>query len=226
MIEYILNRSKRKTTAIYVRNGVVEVRAPLRAPVESIDRFVASKEKWILSKLGQLQEQSEQRNAFSLNYGDCIMYRGALYPIVGVSVKKQQGFDGDSFNVVLGLTSEEIKAQCINIYRSLARVVVAEKIFYYAKVMSLYPDEINLRINNAKSRWGSCSIKNMNIAWRIIMAEDDVIDYLVVHELAHIYEMNHGARFWAIVERVLPDYKMRKQKLRQLQDKQDREDWG
>jgi len=226
MIEYILNRSKRKTTAIYVRNGVVEVRAPLRAPVESIDRFVASKEKWILSKLGQLQEQSEQRNAFSLNYGDCVLYRGAFYPIVGVSEKKQQGFDGDSFNIILGLTSEEIKAQCINIYRSLARVVVAEKISHYAEVMSLYPDKINLRINNAKSRWGSCSFKSINIAWRIIMAEDDAIDYLVVHELAHIYEMNHGSRFWAIVERVLPDYKMRKQKLRQLQDKQDREDWG
>ena len=226
MIEYTLKRSKRKTIAIYVRDGAVEVRAPKTAPMRNINNFVIQKEKWILEKLEQLREQSSQRDSFSLNYGDYIMYRGHLYPIREVPAKKYQGFDNMSFNIVSNQSSEQIKAKCIEIYRTLARNYVSERMLHFAHYMSISSDRINLRINNAKSRWGSCSLRGINIAWRIIMADDDVIDYLVVHELAHMYEMNHGANFWNIVERMLPDYKIRRAKLRELQRKQDREDWG
>ena len=60
----------------------------------------------------------------------------------------------------------------------------------------------------------------------LIMAADDIIDYVVVHELAHIIEMNHSTRFWAIVESVLPDYAERKAQLKQLQQKQATENWS
>jgi hypothetical protein len=90
--------------------------------------------------------------------------------------------------------------------------------------MSVTP--IAVKINSAKTRWGSCSNKkSLNFSWRLIMADDDVIDYVVVHELAHLREMNHSPRFWAVVEAVLPDYRERKLKLRALQAKLNREDW-
>ena len=94
----------------------------------------------------------------------------------------------------------------------------------FAKRMDVTPTAI--KINGAKTRWGSCSAKkSLNFSWRLIMADDDVIDYVVVHELAHIAEMNHSARFWALVEGALPDYQSRKAKLKALQQRLSIEDW-
>jgi len=75
-------------------------------------------------------------------------------------------------------------------------------------------------------RWGSCSSRgSLNFSWRIMMADDAVIDYVVVHELAHLVEMNHSPRFWAVVAGVLPDYSKRRARLRLLNKKLEGEDW-
>ena len=85
---------------------------------------------------------------------------------------------------------------------------------------------IAVKINSAMRRWGSCSSRmSLNFSWRLIMADDAIIDYVVVHELAHIKEMNHSARFWAVVESVLPDFRERKRKLKELQSRLSGEDW-
>ena len=66
----------------------------------------------------------------------------------------------------------------------------------------------NVRLKYNKTNWGSCSTgKNLNFSVRLFFAPDDVIDYVVVHELAHLVEMNHSDRFWTIVEKIIPDYK-------------------
>ena len=83
-----------------------------------------------------------------------------------------------------------------------------------------------VKINEAKGRWGSCSSKkSLNFSWRLMMAGESVIDYVVVHELAHLKEMNHSPRFWAEVGRVLPDYPGRRAKLKELQKLLSVEDW-
>ena len=81
IIEYTLTRSKRKTVALYIRSGGVEVRAPLKMPKREIDKFIASKEKWIADKLKKMSERNVLRENFSLDYGDCVLYRGKQYPI-------------------------------------------------------------------------------------------------------------------------------------------------
>jgi len=223
MISYKLTRSKRKTVALYVRKGLVDVRAPLRTPEQEIDRFVASKEKWIKNKLACLEERAERREGFSLNYGDIILYRGKQYQIVQKSGGRAV-FDGDSFCVPQGLSPQEIKAACVRIYKKLAKKDLSEKVHYYAKRLSV--DPLAVKVNTAKTRWGSCSAKkSLNFSWRLIMADDGVIDYVIVHELAHIIELNHSKRFWAIVKSILPDYKERQKRLKELQEKLAGEDW-
>ena len=214
-IEYILTRSKRKTVALYIRNGGVEVRAPLKMPVADIDKFVASKEKWIQTKLAQSTERAEQRENFTLAYGDTVTYRGRPYPII-VKDGGQIGFDDERFYLPPDLTPEQVKHACVQIYRMLAKRDLTDKVLSFAKQMNVMP--ISVKINGATTRWGSCSNKkSLNFSWRLIMADDDVIDYVVVHELAHITEMNHSARFWAIVSGILPDYKERQNRLKALQ---------
>ncbi len=78
----------------------------------------------------------------------------------------------------------------------------------------------NIRFKDMKTRWGSCSSKgNINISTRLLFAPDDVLDYICVHELAHLIEMNHSKRFWSIVEKVMPDYKEKEKWLKENKDK-------
>lgn len=222
-LSYILTRSKRKTIVLYVRNGEIEVRAPLKMPQHDIDKFVVSKEKWIADKLAQLREKAERREAFALHYGDTVLYRNQEYPIT-VKTGNRIGFDGTTFYMPPDLAPEEIKAACVQIYRMLAKRDLSAKTLQFAEQMGVMPSAV--KITGAKTRWGSCSgRKSINFSWRLIMFADDVIDYVVVHELAHLTEMNHYERFWAIVEGVLPDYQEQQRRLKELQRKLSGENW-
>ena len=223
MTPYTLTRSNRKTIAIYIRDNKVEVRAPMKMPKRDIEEFVASKERWIKEKLALAGERQARREAFCLNYGDRVLYKGKEYPIAA-KPGKRVGFDGELFYMPAGLLPEQIKAACVKIYRMLAKRDLSGKVLEYAKQMNVSPG--NIKINGAKTRWGSCSAKkSLNFSWRLIMADDDVIDYVVIHELAHLREMNHSTRFWAVVEGALPDYQKRRAKLKTLQQKLATEDW-
>jgi len=223
-MEYILKRSKRRTVAIHIIDGEVEVRAPMRMSRREIDAFVTSKERWIREKLAKSREEVKRRKAFTLDYGDTVPCCGDIYTIT-LREARLPGFDGKAFCVPEGLSPEEVKAACVTIYRKLAKDYLTERTLYFAKDMGEMPASI--RINSAKARWGSCSAnRNINFSWRLIMADGEVIDYVVVHELAHLIEMNHSGRFWSIVEDMLPDYRKRKARLRELQKHLAAEDWG
>jgi len=224
MTEYILTRTDRKTIAIYVRDGFVEVRAPYKKSVSEINEFVASKEKWIADKLAAKNEQIKKRESFTLTYGDQIPYRGKLYPIKG-KPGDMAGFNVISFYMPPDLPPDDIKHYCKTTYRKLAERDLIDRTIELMDEMDIQPSAV--KINNAKATWGSCSSKkSINFSWRLIMADDDVIDYLIVHELAHILEPNHSKRFWAIVESFIPDFKERKARLKALERKLGSEDWG
>ena len=102
-------------------------------------------------------------------------------------------------------------------YISIARDIFTRKTAYYARIMGVSYGRIAIR--EQKTRWGSCSSKgNLNFNWRLILAPEEVLDYVVVHELAHRREMNHSKAFYAIVESVLPDYRQARRWLREHGD--------
>jgi predicted metal-dependent hydrolase len=223
MAEYTLIRSKRKTVALYVRDGKAEVRAPLSMPLRDIDKFVSSKSGWLSKRLSESKELLARRGDFSVNYASLLAFRGALYP-VKIREGDRAGFDGVSFYMPPGLSPERLKSACVKLYRLLAKRHLTERTRAFSERMSLKPSGV--KINGAKTRWGSCSAaKSVNFSWRLIMADDALIDYVVAHELAHLKEMNHSPRFWATVESAIPDYRERKIRLKAFQDKIDAEDW-
>lgn len=102
-------------------------------------------------------------------------------------------------------------------YISIARDIFTRKTAYYARIMGVSYGRIAIR--EQKTRWGSCSSKgNLNFNWRLILAPEEVLDYVVVHELAHRREMNHSKAFYAVVESVLPDYRQARRWLRDYGD--------
>lgn len=93
--------------------------------------------------------------------------------------------------------------------KSLARMVIGQKCQEYAARMGVSYGMISIR--EQKTRWGSCSSKgNLNFNWKLVRMPEQILDYVVVHELAHRIEMNHSAAFWAIVEQHIPDYRERR----------------
>ncbi|MDR0469916.1 MAG: M48 family metallopeptidase [Peptococcaceae bacterium] len=224
MKPYTITRSKRKTLAIHItKDATVEVRAPLRMPEQEIHKFLSKKEKWIDEHIDRREKQNEEKSTFNLSYGDTVLLCGQLYPIRSVTGNRV-GFDGESVWMPGGLTHEEIKGAVIQVYKAVAKKMLMAKAGEFAARMGVKPAAV--KVTSAKTRWGSCSGKNnINFSWRLIMAEADVIDYVVIHELAHIRELNHSPRFWEHVEEALPDYQDRRKKLRKLQESLSTQDW-
>ena len=223
MVSYDLRRSRRKTVGIYIKDGRVEVRAPFRATLREIEKFVASKDAWINEKLLKSIDRLEARGAFELNYGDSVICRGASYRIAAREGARA-GFDGAEFYMPPGMPPWRIKSCCVQIYRMIAKRDLPGRVSRHARAMGVSPASVG--VSGAKTRWGSCSSrKSLNFSWRLIIADDEVIDYVVVHELAHLKEMNHSERFWAIVEGALPDCRARKARLRALQKRLSLENW-
>ena len=223
MVEYTLIRSRRKTIAIHIKDGEIEVRAPIGVKKRDIDNFIISKKHLIDERLALSKESAEKREVFVLNFGDSVIYRGAKYPILARE-GMLGGFDKEVFYLPPDLDSDEIKHNIVRLYRLLAEHYIAERVEYYSTLMGVSFTAV--KINGAKTRWGSCSDKkSLNFSWRLIMAEDAVIDYVVVHELSHINEMNHSKRFWETVEKMFPDYAEQQEKLKELQNKLNTEDW-
>jgi len=222
--QYTIVRSRRKTVALHItKDAALEVRAPLNRSRADIDRFVASKENWIRAHFEKASAQSAERAAFTLDYGSEIVLFGDEYPIAAGHDRSVR-FDGTCVYVPPDLDAGQIKQAVIQLYRAIARDALSERAEYFAGLMGVVPESI--KISGAKTRWGSCSGKNsINFSWRLVMSDEDVVDYVVVHELAHISEHNHSQRFWAIVEGMLPDYKDKRQKLRRLQERLAAEDW-
>ena len=98
-------------------------------------------------------------------------------------------------------------------FREQARLVCTRQAAYYSKIMGVTFGRI--AIKNTKTRWGSCSsLGNLNFHWKLVLMPPAILDYVVVHELAHRKEMNHSPCFWAEVEKVLPDYRERRKWLK------------
>ncbi|HEX3037463.1 MAG TPA: SprT family zinc-dependent metalloprotease [Oscillospiraceae bacterium] len=222
MIEYKLIRSRRRTLAICItKDGKAEVRAPLKLPQSVIDRFVNSKQSWIAQKTAVMAARAQKRQEFLVQKGNLVTLLGQEYPVVPGAAA---AFDGKQFIVPFKENQIE-KAQLIAIYKQLAKQEIEKRTEYFSRKMGLLPSAV--KIGNANTYWGCCSAKNSIIfTWKLIMAEPSAIDYVVVHELAHIKEHNHSARFWALVRSILPDYNLQRAKLKELQQKLSNEDWN
>ncbi|MDR0913248.1 MAG: M48 family metallopeptidase [Methanobrevibacter sp.] len=223
-INYKLIRSKRKTLSLIVRkNGELEVKAPMNISKKDIDEFVKFKEKWIKKH----QENNRKNNAirlnFQLNFNDEVLVKGKKVKILP-SDENYGEYKDNTFFIPKNSNPDLIKWYLIKIYKLIAKDYLTKRTKYFANILNLKPTKIG--VTNAKTRWGSCSGKNsINFSWKIIMADDEIIDYLIIHELSHIKEKNHSQKFWNEVEKVLPDYKHRQAKLKEFEKKISKENW-
>ena len=218
-IQYNVKRSLRRTIAIHVdQNGRVTVRAPRGVSDAFIEGFVASKADWVRQTQAKVEQLSRQRAAFAL---DSVRLLGEVYPAKRTASQENVVFDGEVFRIPAG---EVGKASLIKWYKAEAKKIFVRRVAHYEALMGVHAASV--RVTSAKTRWGSCSANgNVSFSWRLLMASGFSVDYVVVHELAHIQHMDHSDAFLAEVRRFFPDVELAKKELRQLQEALAGEDW-
>ena len=229
-ISFELVRSDRRTLGFVVkRDGRVVVRAPRRAREADVLQRVAGHGDWILRKRREFAE-SEQRTRLSYVDGEVHLYLGRRYPL---AIERSEGegvrLAGRRLRVTLRADTdaspqrsvpppERVKELLDEWYARQARQVLAERL---EACWASFPSDGRrlpaLRLKRMRTRWGSMSAKgSMSLRLDLIRAPQECIDYVIVHELCHLVHPDHGSEFWALVERLVPDWKRRKRRLERL----------
>ncbi len=216
-LEYSIKRSsKRKRLSITVeRDRQVVVHAPERISDERIEDLVESKRQWIYEKVSHPQKYRGPTHppGKELVSGESALYLGQEYKIELVD-KDQNEIRFDHGFLVPECFKENAMEVLRDWYITKAKEKILPRIETFAKVLGV--DCRIARITDNQYRWGSCTPKNnVHINWRLIKAPMFVIDYVIVHELAHLLEGNHTARFWNIVETQCPKMKKAKSWLKE-----------
>jgi len=223
-IAYTVNRSgrRKKTVEITVDGHAgVLVAAPEGVPQVDIDAIVRRRARWILRKASPAMMDPHPRQFVS----------GVSLPYLGRSVRMivEEGegsrplirFRHWSFEILIPPKLEgearqhAIKRALMGWYKGRAQRRLEERVKRWSAVLGQHPVEVLIR--DQRQRWASCAPDGtLRFNWRVIMAEPAMLDYVVVHELAHLIVKNHSTDFWTTVASVLPDYAVRRRRLREL----------
>ena len=207
-----LVRAKRRTIALIVeQDGSLTVRAPRRATLNDIYGFIQEKTDWILRSREKLKAIKPIPKKAYVD-GERFLFLGQEYELRLVPPQRPAlKFDG---GFTLSTSAQERgELAFTKWYKTQALTIFTERVNHYANLHGLIPKEV--KVNSAKTRWGSCtSAGTLNFTWRLVMAPLEVIDYVVLHELAHLKVKNHSPRFWKLVESLCPDFKHHRKWLR------------
>ncbi len=216
-IPYVLKRVRRRSVGLRIGPAGLEVSAPRYVSQTEIDRIIAQKRTWIEKKLAERAAWREREGIGAMRFenGGMTPYRGSRLCLAVLGVTKTGLLsDGKTLALALPPTAEvsRIREAALAWLVSQAQSVIGERMTYWTAKTGLTPR--SWRLSNTHARWGSCSAdRSIRLCWRLIFFTDDVIDYVVVHELTHIKHMDHSTRFWQAVQEVLPDYVRSREKL-------------
>jgi predicted metal-dependent hydrolase len=199
-----IQRSKRKTLSIIIGSDlVIKVKAPYWVTNGEIEEFVLKNSEWIRNKLIQISKRpkAEPKN---FENGEKYLFLGKELQL-RFSLGKDFVITDDGELLIPALFADDPRSMIIGWYKKQAEKIIKERSAVISKIVGVKP--IKIKINSAKSRWGSCSRKgNLNFTWKLIMAPLFVVDYVVLHELVHLIHHNHSTNYWEVVKRFMPDY--------------------
>lgn len=188
-------RARRMILRLDRHEGVLVLTAPPGVGRSVIDRFLLQQQDWIA------RQMASHVPAIPLVDGAIIPFRGVDHVIRHFPALPRTPVIENGV-LVVGGPSDRLDRRIIRFLRGEARPVFLERVSVHAARLGVTPTRITIR--DTRSRWGSCSAKGaLNFSWRLIMAPPHILDYVAAHEVAHLLEMNHSARFWAHVDRLV-----------------------
>ena len=210
----IVRSRRRKTLSLEVGHGGVRARAPQHMPVRVIKKFVVVKQEWIRQHLENLPKVVEP---LQLKDGSEIMLQGQNYRLRVISGRDAVKVDSRQ-QIIIPVTESHLPIQqtvqrkLTKWYRQLALQQL--QLTVTDRLGNMLPGKAvpGIKVRDYKRRWGSCNQRgDLSFNWRIVMAPQTVLEYVAVHEIAHLTEFNHSSRFWRIVEQQMPDWRKQQQ---------------
>ncbi len=220
-VSYLFERARRRSIGFMVGNEGLVVRAPSWVTLREVDAAVQEKGAWIVAKLQQFkQRQTEQfQQAIEWTHGAqvpflggtvqlCVLERGTPLHEASPDVQRLP------VSVPPGASTTQVREVAEAWLKKQARALFEQRLQHFAPLLGVRWSKLSL--SSASTRWGSArSDGHIRLNWRLIHLPVSQIDYVVVHELAHLREMNHSPRFWETVGEVMPDYAQRRKALKQ-----------
>ena len=208
---------------IYSEDGKVELIVPRFAMKFDINRFLKKQAPWITKNLIKIEENILKRPMPKYENGDTFYYFGEPVILIVRSSEKKRPLvrirkDKMIINLFHTISKVErkkiIKKSIEEFYKKKASEAIHDRLEHFSEYYGFKYNRVTFR--NQKTRWGSCSsTKNLNFNWRLIMAPIEVIDYVVIHEMCHLKQMNHSSKFWNLVAEQVPNYKELKKWLKE-----------
>ena len=207
----IIRTDRKKTVSIEINDTQIKIIVPKKLSELAVEKLIAEKTVWIKKKVEIQLERTPQKPKEYVN-GESFSYLGRNYRLKIVKTNTNETKLKNGYlcvPVAKNLKPEEqkslIRSNLSKWYETHALKSLQDKTRRYASLMSVTPHSV--RVKDYKSRWGSCSVSGeISYNWKIVMAPHHIVDYVVVHELAHLLEHNHSAKYWKYVENVFDDY--------------------
>jgi predicted metal-dependent hydrolase len=195
-------KAKRLILRLDARTGEPVATIPPGLSLSRIETFLKDHVDWVISR-------TEQRpSAVPFVSGAEIPVRDVAHKLVHVGQSRgtvRQLIEGESHSLLVSGDEDHMSRRVTDWLKKQARADLGMAVDHHASALSVKPAAI--RIKDTTSRWGSCSSNRvLSFSWRLIFAPPSVLDYLAAHEVAHLREMNHSSRFWALVEETCPDF--------------------
>lgn len=210
--DLIIRTHRRSLSITVTKEGKLVIHAPMKLKLSEILKYVKEKEKWIVTKQKEIEERLSI-NKDVLSYKK-VLFLGKKYKIIKINgIKKIELSDKE---IVLPYKTEDkdIVPKIKRWYVSNAKKILADRLEFLADLMQI--DYNKLTITNSKTRWGSCDKdRNIKLNFRLIMLPHKAVDYVIVHELAHIVEFNHSKDFYKIISLIMPGYKVQQKVLKE-----------
>ncbi|MES2580748.1 MAG: SprT family zinc-dependent metalloprotease [Pseudomonadota bacterium] len=216
-ISYLLEHRQRRTVGLKITADGLVVHAPKRIFAFQLNQILQEKSGWIINKL-QVRA-ANQVDAINWDNGENLLYLGQdiQLSIVQNASNKALVFDANTLTLATPTPDNQtlIQRKVIQWYQKQAGLDFSRRLEILAAKLGVPTPPLTL--SNAKSRWGSCNSRGeVRLNWRLLQAPPHIINYVICHELAHLKQMNHSAKFWAVVESLFPNYKMAEKELKTL----------
>lgn len=207
--DLIVKTHRRSLSLTITKTGELVVHAPKRLSTDEIFKYINEKEKWIITKQKEIQERLSI-NKDIINYNQ-IQFLGKKYNIEKFNGLKKIELTEDSLLLPTNLQDDIAKIK--SWFMSNAKQILKERLEYFANLMQI--DYAKVTITNSKTRWGSCDMnRNIKLNFRLVMLPHKALDFVLIHELAHIIEFNHSKEFYKVIASVMPSYKLQQKQLK------------
>lgn len=219
LIEWELKRTPRRSIGIRIDEAGLHVHAPRSTPLIAIESALQERSRWIVSTHAKWQALAQRRARINpvWQHGTRFEFLGEPLTIVLGSGTRRTLRNGNRLELALSLEAEpaRVAAQAEDWLRRQAHGIFELRTAHYAQLLGATPR--GLALSSARTRWGSCSPDGtIRLNWRLVLLPPAILDYVVAHEVAHLRELNHGPRYWAIVARLYPDHQQARAWLREF----------